>query len=159
MSTPLSFTSATPFHAGFVPQKFRAYTEHQIDQIAPLEHLSEEQRFSMRVVASVLPFRVNQYVIDELIDWDNVPEDPMFQLTFPQAGMLSPSAFSRMASLLKSRASTREIKDLAGELRQELNPHPAEQQTLNIPNLDGNAVHGMQHKYKETVLFFPSRSF
>ena len=81
----------------------------------------------------------------------------MFQLTFPQAGMLSPSAFSRMASLLKSRANAREIKDLAGELRQELNPHPAEQQTLNVPNLDGNAVHGMQHKYKETVLFFPSQ--
>jgi len=40
--------------------------------------LSEEQRFEMRVVASVLPFRVNQYVIDELIDWDNVPNDPIF---------------------------------------------------------------------------------
>jgi hypothetical protein len=35
-----------------------------------------------------LPFRTNNYVIEELIDWNNVPADPIFQLTFPQPGML-----------------------------------------------------------------------
>ena len=42
----------------------------------------------MQVVSAVLPFRVNEYVVKELIDWDRVPEDPIFQLTFPQAGRL-----------------------------------------------------------------------
>ena len=69
-------------------QRFKVYTERHLDQIAPVQHLPEEQRFAMRVVANVLPFRVNQYVIDELIDWTNIPEDPIFQLTFPQPGML-----------------------------------------------------------------------
>jgi hypothetical protein len=32
----------------------------------------------MRVVSSVLPFRVNDYVIKELIDWSRVPDDPIF---------------------------------------------------------------------------------
>ena len=27
----------------------------------------------MRVVTKVLPFRVNNYVINELIDWNNIP--------------------------------------------------------------------------------------
>lgn len=64
--------------------RFQVYTERQFDKIDALKNLTEEQRFEMRVVASVLPFRVNQYVIDELIDWNNVPADSMFQLTFPQ---------------------------------------------------------------------------
>ena len=111
----------------------------------------------MEVVAAVLPFRVNQYVIEDLIDWDNVPDDPMFQLTFPQREMLSSTAFRRMASLLKQAPNAREIRQLANELRAELNPHPGNQRTLNVPRLDGHAPAGMQHKYRETVLFFPTQ--
>ena len=128
-----------------------------MDQIGPVSCLDAEQRFAMRVVASVLPFRVNQYVIDELIDWDDIPADPIFQLTFPQAGMLSETAFSRMAALLSGQPDARSIRELARELRSELNPHPAGQKTLNVPRLDGAPLPGMQHKYNETVLFFPSQ--
>ncbi len=112
-------------------------------------------RFAMQVVARVLPFRVNQYVIEDLIDWDNVPDDPIFRLTFPQQDMLSPEHFDRMANLLRSGADDKEIRTLANEIRAELNPHPAGQQVLNVPVLDGRPLKGMQHKYRETVLFFP----
>ncbi|GAB7355315.1 hypothetical protein MBLNU459_g5848t2 [Dothideomycetes sp. NU459] len=37
-----------------------------------------------------------------------------------------------------------------------MNPHPANQKTENVPRLDGKELPGMQHKYRETVLFFPS---
>ena len=157
MSTPPSFTPALSARDSFLPRKFRVYTERQIDQIGPLSCLDQEQRFAMQVVASVLPFRVNQYVIDELIDWDDVPRDPIFQLTFPQRGMLADQAFSRMASLLAGQPDARTIRALASELRRELNPHPAGQKTLNVPKLDGVSLPGIQHKYNETVLFFPSQ--
>src|SRR5690606_21745016 len=83
------------------PERFRVYTSRQLDQIPQLRQLSEQQRFDMRVVASVLPFRVNQYVIDQLIDWSAVPNDPLFQLTFPQRGMLRPEHFDRVAQALR----------------------------------------------------------
>jgi Lysine 2,3-aminomutase len=37
-----------------------------------------------------------------------------------------------------------------------LNPNPAGQEH-NVPVIDGIKLHGMQHKYRETVLFFPSQ--
>lgn len=37
-----------------------------------------------------------------------------------------------------------------------MNPHPAGQKEENVPSLDGVPVQGLQHKYRETVLFFPS---
>ncbi|MDL1958117.1 MAG: lysine 2,3-aminomutase [Deltaproteobacteria bacterium] len=117
--------------------------------------MPNEIRFAMRVVTKVLPFRVNQYVIRHLINWENVPDDPIFRLTFPQQDMLSPEHFDRMANLLRSGADDKEIRTLANEIRAELNPHPAGQQILNIPVLDGRPLKGMQHKYRETVLFFP----
>jgi hypothetical protein len=38
---------------------FRIYTQHNFDQIPQLDRLSAEQRFAIKVVAQVLPFRVN----------------------------------------------------------------------------------------------------
>src|SRR5690625_2800901 len=137
--------------------KYKVYTQRHLDKIEPLKKLSAEQRFEMEVVANVLPFRVNEYVIQELIDWDNVPNDPVFQLTFPQRGMIDPNDFGRMADLVKRNADRKEITQLAAEIHTRLNPHPAGQQELNVPVFEGEPLGGMQHKYRETVLFFPSQ--
>jgi len=138
-------------------KKIKVFTERQFDNIQQIQHLSEEQRFNMRVVANILPFRVNEYVINELIDWDNVPNDPVFQLTFPQPGMLLPDQFERMAALMRIEPERKVIQQLASEIRAELNPHPAGQQEMNVPMLNEERLAGVQHKYKETVLFFPSQ--
>ena len=137
--------------------RFRVFNEQHLDRIPQLQHLSADHRFQMQVVASVLPFRVNPYVIEELIDWDHVPDDPMFQLTFPQPGMLDPADFDTIADLLRKGAARAEVKAAADAVRLRLNPHPAEQQQLNVPVVAGQGMPGMQHKYRETVLFFPSQ--
>jgi KamA family protein len=139
-----------------VPVPFQVYTRTKLARIPQLQNLAADQRFAMNVVATVLPFRVNQYVIDELIDWDNVPDDPIFQLTFPQREMLAPEHFDRIASLLLAHADRLQVTQAVHEIHRELNPHPAEQTTLNVPKLHGRPLPGMQHKYRETVLFFPS---
>lgn len=137
--------------------KFKVYTEKHLDQISQLDSLPSQLRHDIRVVAKILPFRVNQYVLDTLIDWDDAETDPMFLLTFPQKDMLEPAAFNRMAKLIKSGADTKTIHALATQIRQDLNPHPAGQMELNVPMLDDEPLGGMQHKYHETVLFFPSQ--
>lgn len=137
-------------------RQFQVYTERRIDQIRQVARLSGEQRLQMRAVAKVLPFRVNQYVIDELIDWERVPDDPIFQLTFPQPGMLEPQDLSRMLDLVRSNAASEETEAAAGAIRARLNPHPAGQRNLNVPYFGGEPLPGLQHKYRETVLFFPA---
>jgi KamA family protein len=145
-------------HAAFEPVPFKVYTQRDLDRITQLDRLSAAQRFDMKVVSSVLPFRVNQYVIDELIDWSNIPADPIFQLTFPQRGMLAPEHFERIAALLRSGADKAELDRAVAEVRHELNPHPADQMEMNMPrDEDGERLDGIQHKYRETVLFFPSQ--
>jgi KamA family protein len=139
-------------------RRFQVYTERDIDRLDALKRLPAEHRFDMKVVASVLPFRVNRYVIDELIDWRRAPDDPIFRLTFPQRSMLEPGMYERMAELHRRGADRQEVQALARELRAGLNPHPAGQLQLNIPRTgDGEAIPGLQHKYRETVLFFPSQ--
>lgn len=139
------------------PRKYRAFTHRDIDKIPQLRSLTAEQRLRMKAVAQVLPFRVNEYVTDELIDWKRVPDDPMFQLTIPQEGMLDPKDLDRMVKLLRDGADDKKVKAAAREIQMQLNPHPAGQMELNVPSLKGAPVPGLQHKYRETVLVFPSQ--
>ena len=140
------------------PMPFKVFTQRDLDRIEPLARLPEAMRFEMRVVSTVLPFRVNKYVIDELIDWSNVPADPIFQLTFPQRGMLLPQHYDRIAALLAQGADKAQVEAAASEVRNELNPHPADQMEMNMPRDEaGRRLDGIQHKYRETVLFFPSQ--
>jgi KamA family protein len=82
----------------------------------------------------------------------------LFRLTFPQREMLAPEDFQRMARLHAAGAGKPRIEALAEELRAGLNPHPAGQLKLNVPSgSNGERLEGIQHKYRETVLFFPSQ--
>jgi len=139
--------------------RIQSYTLTNFRNLPQIQKLSEEQQFEMEVVANVLPFKANNYVVEQLIDWNNIPNDPIFVLTFPQKEMLLPSHYEQMASALKSGADKKAIQELANEIRLQLNPHPAGQLELNVPILkDGTKLYGMQHKYNETCLFFPSQS-
>ncbi|MEE9169165.1 MAG: lysine 2,3-aminomutase [bacterium] len=137
--------------------KYKSYNLHNFRNLPQIQRLSEDQIFSMEVVGHVFPFKINNYVVDELIDWDSVPDHSLFHLTFPQKGMLKDSHFEKMAAVLKDGSTKEKVKETANEIRGELNPHPAGQAEHNIPTLDGMNLDGMQHKYKETVLFFPSQ--
>jgi len=135
---------------------FKQYTLKNIDEILQLQELTEDQRFELEVVAQVFPFKTNQYVVDELIDWRNIPQDPIYQLTFPQRGMLSEQEYTRIAEILRGgNASGEELAKAVNEIRYNLNPHPAGQMEMNVPVLDGERIEGVQHKYDETALFFP----
>ena len=137
----------------------KSYTLGNFRTIPQIEQISEETQFEMEVIGNVLPFKTNNYVVEQLIDWDNVPNDPMYVLTFPQKGMLIPEHYDKMASTLRSGADKKEIARVANDIRLQLNPHPAGQMELNVPQLkDGTKLYGMQHKYDETCLFFPSQS-
>ena len=137
--------------------RFRAYGRKHIDRLPALRRLSRDQVVALKAVSAVLPFRVNDYVLDELIDWTNIPSDPIFQLVFPQVGMLGLDDFNRMEKLIASDASDEVVAGEARRIQMRMNPHPSGQIELNVPVVDGEPLSGCQHKYRETVLFFPAR--
>ena len=136
--------------------KYKAFSLSNYLTIPQIEKISAENRRSIEVVGSVLPFKVSNYVIDELIDWDNYENDPIFQLTFPQGEMLLPHHFAEMEAALKQTTNKSHQKEVSNKIRLELNPHPAGQKEKNVPIVNGVVLTGVQHKYRETVLFFPS---
>ena len=137
--------------------KIQFYSLRNIETRPEFQKLDPEAQKALKVVANVLPFRVNNYVIENLIDWNNVPNDPIYQLTFMQKDMLSHDQYSRVdAAMNAEKASPTDIAVAVDKIRKELNPHPAGQLSANVPQLGEEPVQGVQHKYRETALVFPS---
>lgn len=87
------------------------------------------------------------------IDWKNFQRDSIFQLVFPQPGMIDPAVVEAYAN-----ATTREAKAIAAEHMQNTNPHDGNQQ-LNKPWFtteagDVELLQGSQHKYPQVALIF-----
>lgn len=138
-------------------KKMKSYALHNFRTIPQMELLSEEEKFTIEVVGNVLPFKVNNYVIDELINWNDYNNDPIYHLTFPQRGMLSDDHFNQVAAWVQEGISKPEMRKRVHSIRMELNPHPAGQADQNVPEVNGQRLPGVQHKYRETILFFPSQ--
>ncbi len=135
---------------------YKSYSLHNFRQLPQMKILTEEQKFEIEVVGTVLPFKTNNYVADELIDWNSFEDDPFFILTFPQKKMLNEKHYNNVATLLKENAPQNIINEQVNKIRLKLNPNPAKQEK-NIPKFKGVKLTGIQHKYRETLLFFPSQ--
>ena len=122
-------------------QRYKAYTLQNYRDLPHVQRLTEEQHFALDVVGRVLPFRTNSYVVEELIDWDNIPYDPLFLLTFPQRDMLLSHHFDEMAAIVRSGAPREKVREVANKIRWELNPHPAGQMEYNIPSTRWRKAH------------------
>jgi len=88
------------------------------------------------------------------IDWDTYQTDSVFQLVFPQPGMIHKDIVAKYLGAPDAEARTK----VAQDYMQDTNPHDGNQQ-LNKPwfkNEDGvlEVLAGSQHKYPQTQLIF-----
>lgn len=136
--------------------RLKPITTPTVEAIPQLAALDPEILRDIQIVSRVLPFRVNAYVLEQLIDWSAAPDDPMFRLVFPQRSVLDEESYSELAAALAAGASHEAVKAVVARIRGRLNPHPADQLSLNRPVGESGVLEGVQQKYAETVLFFPS---
>jgi L-lysine 2,3-aminomutase len=139
-----------------VSNSMRTTVGARLVDLPQVRRLGKELQRDIAIVSSILPFKVNNYVIEKLIDWSAVPDDPLFRLTFPHRDMLPADVFKEYCELVDRGAMRTELRRAADALRIRLNPHPGDQLAKNVPSDEGGRLEGVQHKYRETVLIFPS---
>lgn len=137
-------------------KKLKTYTLQNYRTIPQITTLKESDIEAIEVVGRVLPFKTNNYVVNELIDWTRTDDDPIFTLNFPRREMLEKKHYQAVKRMLDEGVDKATLDRKIHEIRLELNPNPAGQEH-NVPTLDAVKLKGIQHKYPETVLFFPSQ--
>lgn len=137
--------------------KYKAYNLNNIKEIPEFERLSAEQRKEIIVTSQVIPFKTNNYVINELINWSDFENDLIFTLNFPKKELLENGHYNKIAGLIDKGAGKSEINKAVIDIWLQLNPFVGDQLEYNVPELDNIKLTGIQHKYNETVLFFPAQ--
>jgi lysine 2,3-aminomutase len=113
-----------------------------------LSDLTERELF-----VEVYRFKVSRHALNS-INWQNYERDAMFQLMFPQPGVMRPDLLERYTA----EKSAEERSRIASRYVHETNPHDGHQ-LLNKPWIerdDGGIelVEGSQHKYPPCQLVF-----
>jgi KamA family protein len=139
-----------------IQKELKTYGLYNYQTIPQMANVSKGLKREIEITGRVLPFKSNSYVVDELIDWKNVETDPIFTLNFPRREMLRERAYQAVEKLLDENADKKLLDEKIRQIRLSLNPNPAGQEH-NVPSLGEIKLRGVQHKYPETVLFFPSQ--
>eukprot|EP00033_Pygsuia_biforma_P000287 GCRY01000353.1.p1 GENE.GCRY01000353.1~~GCRY01000353.1.p1 ORF type:complete len:516 (-),score=118.84 GCRY01000353.1:222-1697(-) len=146
---------------GFEHKPYEVFTqEGQIQQILKKRaSASSFDKDSIEAVSTVVPFRCSNHVIDNLIDWSNIPNDHIYQLTFPQPGMLSEEQLNNVKQLIKKEGKgSPKLQEYVKSIWMSWKPKGSDQ-AANVPrDAEGRRINGLQHKYKETCLCFPRGS-
>jgi KamA family protein len=140
-----------------MPSKYKAYNIHTLETIPHLSKFDKSIIEDIKIVGEIYPFKTNNYVLDNLINWEKDVDDPIFRLNFPHKGMLTDENYDKL-KWGRANLSKEELSELVDQIRLTLNPHPAGQTSFNVPFDNGVKLEGLQHKYRNTVLFFPSHS-
>jgi lysine 2,3-aminomutase len=101
----------------------------------------------------VYAFLATKHILST-IDWDNYQTDQVFQLIFPQPGMIEPEVVNQYIQITDDA----ERKKMVEGYREKTNPHDGKQ-ILNRPSFyteegDFEALDGGQHKYPQVFLLF-----
>lgn len=134
---------------------YKSYSRNNLYELPQINKLSEEKIKEVEILSLVFPFKINNYLANELINWDNYENDPIFNLVFPNKNMLNSILYDKLNYDFHN-SSEQTLKSTILDIWYKLNPHPAGQLDLNVALLNKRQIHGLQHKYNETVLAFPS---
>ncbi|MBA4147765.1 MAG: hypothetical protein H0X66_06585 [Verrucomicrobia bacterium] len=101
----------------------------------------------------VYRFKASRHILNS-INWNDYARDPMYQLVFPQPGMMR----KKVADAYIAATSEQERQKIIADYMEETNPHDGKQ-LLNKPWLnkeDGGIeiLEGSQHKYPQCQLVF-----
>ena len=82
------------------PQKITFYPLKNTHKIPQYHSIPDEVKKGLKVVVNILRFQVKSYVLDELIDEDNISNEPILKLTFLHQDILSRNQYKITSSAL-----------------------------------------------------------
>jgi KamA family protein len=125
---------------------------HKIPQFSKLP---PEKRHELEVLTHIFPFKTNNYVVNELIDWGNYAEDPIFLLNFPWREMLEENEFHMVSQLFQKKVSEDIIIKYVKKIKLRLLPQFAPKVSNLIQSFKPISIPGLYHQFPQIISAFP----
>ncbi|MDY8136454.1 hypothetical protein [Aquimarina sp. 2201CG5-10] len=134
--------------------KYVSYSNLSFKNTSYYKRLPIEERNIYDILSLVFHFKINTYVLNHLIRWENVPNDPIYRLTFPRKEMLSSIDHERLSYLIDQGASQKELLLYIQQLKQKMLPK-VKHHIAGLPELNNQPIQGMYRSFNTMVSLFP----
>ncbi|MEL6534064.1 MAG: lysine 2,3-aminomutase, partial [Bacteroidota bacterium] len=108
-----------------------------------------------QVLTQVFHFKTNAYILNQLINWDDLDADPMYRLNFLQPQMLPPQDYLHLRQLLYTPLSETEKKSYTTGVRHRLRPE-IKHAAKSLPTQHGQWMRGIYRAFRTHASLFPS---
>lgn len=134
---------------------YKSYIPDTIQQIPQFSTLSPDLQHELLLVTKIWHFKTNNYVLDHLVDWEKVEEDPIFQLNFPRRERLWPEDYEKLSWISKYQPNSLQEKNLIQSIRLKLLPRAGFDSSSYTPVFEGKQLKGLYHQFPHILLAFP----
>lgn len=134
--------------------QFISYNNHSFKKTNYYDKLPVEEQEVFDILSSVFHFKVNTYVLEHLIDWGKVPDDPIYKLIFPRKEMLSISDYNQLKRLFKNGLMEKELTPFIQMVKRKMYPE-VRHSTTSLPKINGEPIKGMYSNFRTIVSLFP----
>ncbi|WP_271782628.1 KamA family radical SAM protein [Aquimarina algiphila] len=134
--------------------KFISYNNTSFKKTTYYKRLPENEREVFDILSSVFHFKVNNYVLEHLIDWETVPNDPIYKLIFPRKEMLQPTDYKTLLLLHQSGLDEKTLFQFVQKVKKKMYPEVKHAET-SIPKVNGVRIRGMYSNFETIVSLFP----
>ncbi|WP_022940767.1 KamA family radical SAM protein [Psychromonas hadalis] len=132
--------------------KYKSYSATSFKHTPYYHKLSSQQQNEFNIVTKILHFKVNNYVLENLINWEDLENDPIYKLTFPQRGMVLDKDYQRLENRIEISAENSSIEMAALVARKNLYPP-------HMPTNDNHIqIDGLYHLFPKTLELFPTKA-
>lgn len=135
--------------------KFKSFTGSSFKLSSYFSHLSENDQLEFSVLTKIFPFKANQFVLDNLIDWSNIPGDPIYKLVFPRKEMIGEDNFDYLKTLQNQFPADFNTSPFLEPIRQAYKKEVAFTET-GLPRRNGEYLKGMYRNFPSVLSLFPS---
>ncbi len=114
------------------------------------QRMPSEEQAHFHLLTSVFPFKLNNYAMENLIDWDTIPNDPMYRLLFPRKEMLSGLDFLFLQESAQDNPEDATSSIAKLNIRKKMQPLVPTYPT-SYPQFDGMRVQGAYRSFENQL--------
>lgn len=135
--------------------KYISYSNLSFKKTVYYDRLSKAQQNEFDILSKVFYFKTNNYVLEHLIDWENLETDPLFRLNFLHKNMLGETDYQCLLNIYQSGAEMADLKPFIDLIRKKTTPQ-IKYIDKCFPKVNNQRVTGLYHPFKEVISLFPS---
>ncbi len=134
--------------------KYISYNNHSFQKTKYYDRLSQAQKDDFILLSKIFYFKTNNYVLENLIDWDNLENDPMFRLNFLHKNVISAQDYDQLMLFYKAGVKIKELHPFIETIRKKTTPQiPYDEKCF--PKQGGQRIQGLYRSFNNVVSLFP----